>query len=117
MTMSIKNKNKKGQALFMRKSSMKIWIGKDGKVRSKTTGTIDQVLSNYDKLIEHMRDQAQSMVGSAVMALGQTPDVIIARAIDNPKINPKKSHYQANYMQRPIQTQNNDQVSSMPIRK
>ena len=116
MTMSIKNKNKKGRAIFMKRSSMKIWIGKDGKVRSKTTGTIDQVLSNYDKLIEHMRDQAQSMVGSAVMALGQTQEVIIARAVENPKINPKRNN------QKPIPPVNYTQMSeylksSEPVRK
>ena len=82
-------KKKKGKAMFMKKSYLKVWTDKDGKIHSKAKGSIQQIISNYNDMITYMRDQAQSMVGSAVLTLGQTPDVIIAMATENPKMNPK----------------------------
>lgn len=87
--MSTNNKKKKGRAMFMKRSYLKVWTDQEGKIHSKAKGSIQQIISNYNDMIKYMRDQATSMVGSAVLTLGQTPDVVIAMATENPKMNPK----------------------------
>lgn len=87
--MSTNTKKKKGRAMFMKRSYLKVWTDQEGKIHSKAKGSIQQIISNYNDMIKYMRDQATSMVGSAVLTLGQTPDVVIAMATENPKMNQK----------------------------
>lgn len=83
--MSKKKKKKKG-SIFMRKGSLKVWVGRDGEVHSRVRGSMSQNISNYDILIEYLKDQATAMAGSAVMTLGDSPDVIIGTTTQNPKL-------------------------------
>ena len=87
MTTSNKKKNKKKKGfMFMKRSSLQVWIGKDGKAHSKAKGSMEQTISNYNTMISYFKEQANSMAGSVLMTLGEIPDVIVGTVTKNPKL-------------------------------
>ena len=80
------SKKKKKESIFMRKSFLKVWTGKDGKAYSKARGSLSQNINNYNTMITYLREQANAMAGSATMMLGQAPDVIIGTMEKQPRI-------------------------------
>ena len=84
--MTTSKKKKKKESIFMRKSFLKVWTGKDGKAHSKVRGSFSQNINNYNTMITYLREQANAMAGSATMMLGQAPDVIIGTMEKQPRI-------------------------------
>ena len=84
--MTTSKKKKKKESIFMRRSFLKVWIGKDGKAHSKVRGSLSQNINNYNTMITYLREQANAMAGSATMMLGQAPDVIIGTMEKQPRI-------------------------------
>ena len=80
------SKKKKKESIFMRKSFLKVWTGKDGKAHSKARGSLSQNINNYNTMIAYLREQANAMAGSVVITLGDIPDVIIGTMTNNPKV-------------------------------
>ena len=86
--MSTSKNKKKKESIFMR-STLQVWMGKDGKIHSKARGSLDQTIANYNEMITYIKTMANAMAGSTFMTLGNegTPEFIVGVATSNPKIS------------------------------
>ena len=88
--MTTSKKKKKKESIFMRKSFLKVYTGKDGTIHSKARGSLDQNINNFNFMISYLKEQASGMAGSVYMTNGTMPDCIVGTTTKNPRIKPEE---------------------------